>query len=84
LSGPSHQDVLAPIPVLELRPPIFPHDPANHRVEELSASRGATAQDLITCRRAAGLTVTASWGLDLLFDDNSYTEMFNALRLGPQ
>jgi len=44
---------------------------------------GRQAQDLITCRRAAGLDPDAKLGVDLLFDDNSYTEMFNALRLAP-
>ena len=57
------------------------HDPANHRVEGTIAFQGGNRLK-ITLRtdELPEWTRDGKLGIDLLFDDNSYTEMFSALR----
>ena len=60
------------------------HDPANHRVEGTVSFQGGDRMKI-----ALRIDEVPDWvrdgklGVDLLFDDNSYTEMFNALKLAP-
>lgn len=60
------------------------HDPANHRVEGTVSFQGGDRMKI-----ALRVDELPDWirdgklGVDLLFDDNSYTEMFNALKLAP-
>jgi len=60
------------------------HDPASHRVEGIVSFQGGDRMKI-----ALRIDELPDWvrdgklGVDLLFDDNSYTEMFNALKLAP-
>jgi len=60
------------------------HDPASHRVEGTVSFQGGDRMKI-----ALRIDELPDWvrdgklGVDLLFDDNSYTEMFNALKQAP-
>ncbi|HVU54326.1 MAG TPA: AAA domain-containing protein [Puia sp.] len=81
---PSHQDVLHQFRFGAEAALFSQHDPAAHRVEGTVSFQGGDRMKI-----ALRIDELPDWvrdgklGVDLLFDDNSYTEMFNALRLAP-
>jgi superfamily I DNA and/or RNA helicase len=60
------------------------HDPANHRVEgTVTFQAGDRMKIALRVDELPDWTRDGKLGVDLLFDDNSYTEMFNALKQAP-
>src|SRR5882757_2555744 len=84
LERPSHQDVLHQFRFGASAALFSQHDPGNHRLEGTVTFQGGDRLKL-----ALRVDELPDWardgklGVDLLFDDNSYTEMFSALRQAP-
>ena len=84
LERTSHQDVLHQFRFGASAALFSQHDPANHRVEgTVSFQGGDRLRISLRVDELPDWTRDGKLGVDLLFDDNSYTEMFSALRLAP-
>ena len=84
LERTSHQDVLHQFRFGASAALFSQHDPANHRVEGTVSFQGGDRLGIsLRVDELPDWTRDGKLGVDLLFDDNSYTEMFSALRLAP-
>jgi len=81
---PSHQDILHQFRFGASAALFSQHDAGNHRVEGVVTFQGGNTLRLsLRVDELPDWTRDGKLGVDLLFDDNSYTEMFSALRLAP-
>lgn len=84
LERTNHQDVLHQFRFGASAALFSQHDPANDRLEGTISFQGGDRIRLsLRVDDLPDWTRDGKLGIDLLFDDNSYTEMFNALRLAP-
>ncbi len=84
LERPSHQDVLHQFRFGATVALFSQHDPGNDRIEgTISFQGGDKMRIALRTDELPDWTRDGKLGVDLLFDDNSYTEMFSALRLAP-
>jgi energy-coupling factor transporter ATP-binding protein EcfA2 len=80
----NHQDVLHQFRFGASAALFSQHDPGNDRIEgTISFQGGDRIRISLRVDELPDWTRDGKLGIDLLFDDNSYTEMFNALRLAP-
>jgi len=80
----NHQDILHQFRFGAAAALFSQHDPANDRIEgTISFQGGDRIRISLRVDELPDWTRDGKLGIDLLFDDNSYTEMFNALRLAP-
>ena len=81
LERTSHQDFLHQFRFGAEAALFSQHDPGNHRVEgTVSFQSGDRMKIALRVDELPDWARDGKLGVDLLFDDNSYTEMFNALR----
>lgn len=84
LERPSHQDVLHQFRFGATVAIFSQHDPANDRIEGTVSFQGGDKMRIaLRTDELPDWTRDGKLGVDLLFDDNSYTEMFSALRQAP-
>ena len=81
---PSHQDLLHQFRFGGSVALFSQHDPGNDRIEGTVNFQGGDKMRIaLRTDELPDWTRDGKLGVDLLFDDNSYTEMFSALRLAP-
>jgi len=84
LERTSHQDVLHQFRFGATAALFSQHDPSVDRIEgTISFQGGDKIRISLREDELPDWTRNGKLGIDLLFDDNSYTEMFSALRLAP-
>lgn len=84
LERTNHQDVLHQFRFGASVALFSQHDPAADRIEGTITFQGGDKMRIsLREDELPDWTRDGKLGIDLLFDDNSYTEMFNALRLAP-
>lgn len=84
LERTNHQDILHQFRFGAEAALFSQHDPACHRVEgTVSFQSGDRMKIALRIDELPDWARDGKLGVDLLFDDNSYTEMFNALKLAP-
>jgi ATP-dependent RNA/DNA helicase IGHMBP2 len=84
LERTSHQDVIHQFRFGATAALFSQHDPKDHRLEGTVTFQGGDRIKIsLRVDELPDWARDGKLGLDLLFDDNSYTEMFNALRQAP-
>jgi ATP-dependent exoDNAse (exonuclease V) alpha subunit len=84
LERTNHQDVLHQFRFGAAVALFSQHDPANDRIEGTISFQGGDRMRIsLRAEELPDWARDGKLGVDLLFDDNSYMEMFNALKLAP-